>query len=89
MVRVTCADLTIDIINDSEHGGSGFRIHLYDHLSVVPAMAVAWNGVEHGKAEFKVHSLNLDKCEPPVDLARKTQTRTTSCTIQQHEVRDK
>jgi len=39
-VRVTCADLKIYVINDSEHGISGFKFHLYDHLSVSPDMAV-------------------------------------------------
>jgi hypothetical protein len=42
MARVRWTDLTIYIINDSEHGGSGFKIHLYDYLRVVPVMAVAW-----------------------------------------------
>jgi len=39
-LRVTCDDLKIYIINDSEHGSSGFRFHLYDHLSVSPDIAV-------------------------------------------------
>jgi len=53
-LRVTCADLKIYIINDSEHGSSGSRFHLYDHLSVSPDIAGAW--MYHGKTEFKVHS---------------------------------
>jgi hypothetical protein len=34
------ADLKIYIINGSENGSCGFSIHLYDALSVSPAMAV-------------------------------------------------
>ena len=37
---VTYADLKIYLVNDLEDGRLGFKIHLYDHLSVSPAMAV-------------------------------------------------
>ena len=37
------------------------------------------------KAEFKVHSLNLDKSEPPDHASSKTQTRTASFIIHKHD----
>jgi hypothetical protein len=37
-VAVNCADLKIYIIN---HDENGVKTHLYDHLSVAPAMAVS------------------------------------------------
>ena len=37
---ITNTDLKLFLVNDLRDGRSGFRIHLYDHLSVSPAMAV-------------------------------------------------
>jgi hypothetical protein len=39
-VPVNCVDLKIYIINHDENGSSVIKTHLYDHLSVSPAMAV-------------------------------------------------
>ena len=42
---------------------------------------------QRGKAEFKIHYLDLGTCVPPVDSAtfsHQDRTRNTSFTIQQH-----
>ena len=55
-------------ISSHETWSSGFKIGLHDHLNVSATMAVGM-GAQRGKAEAKVHCLNLDKSEPPVDSA--------------------
>jgi len=66
-LRVTCADpkflfFTINVI---EHGNSGVKICLYDHLSVSPAMAVGMDAPWKGRVQGPLSQ--FDKPEPPVD----------------------
>ena len=51
-----------------------FKIDLYNHLDVPAAMAVGIDA-HHGKAEFKIHYLDLDNSEPPVASATSLESR--------------
>ena len=71
---VTYDDLEIYVVHDHETKISGFKIGLHDHLNVSGAMAVGIDA-HHGKAEFKIHYLDLDNSEPPVASATRLESR--------------
>ena len=62
---VTYAELKY--LSSHETGNSGFKIGLYP-VNVSATMAVGIDA-QRGKAEFKIHDLNLGKSEPPVHSA--------------------